>query len=146
MNRFTALAATAALAAGASMSGSAPAFSADLSRGYYVENTVCSEDWVLRRIVRNFDHQVKNVPGLPNVEILEFRNIRYDRHLPEGEVWPVARTYCEAQVQLSDGRSPVVWYFIEEGMGFAGVGHNVEACVAGFDVWNVYDGRCRVAR
>jgi hypothetical protein len=39
-----------------------------------------------------------------------------------------------------------IWYLIEIPMGFAGVGSNVEFCVAGFDRWNVYGGGCRVLR
>ena len=35
---------------------------------------------------------------------------------------------------------------IEEGMGFASIGDNVEFCVSGFDRWMVYNGRCRVLR
>ena len=31
-------------------------------------------------------------------------------------------------------------------MGFASIGDNVEFCVAGFDRWMVYNGRCRVLR
>jgi hypothetical protein len=34
----------------------------------------------------------------------------------------------------------------EEGMGFAGIGHNVELCVYDFDRWYVYNGHLRVLR
>lgn len=146
MNRLAALILSAALAAGASASAITPAASADPSGRYGSDGTVCGETWVLSRISRNFRHQVRNVPGLPDVQILDFRDIHLRRFEPKGETWPVERVYCGATAQLSDGRDRAVWYFIESGMGFAGLGSNVEACVSGFDRWYVYDGRCRVAR
>lgn len=146
MNRLAALATSAAMAAGASLQVTAPASSADLSGGYYVDSSICSEGWVLKRVSDNFRYQVQHVPNLPDVAIVDFRNVQLQRYLGSSETWPVPRTYCEATVTLSDGLSRTAWYFIEEGMGFAGVGSNVEACIDGFDRWNVYDGRCRVAR
>ena len=70
---------------------------------------------------------------------------------------PIARRYCGATVELSDGRRRDIWYLIEERMGFATLldgfhlanetrGSNVEFCVAGFDRWMVYNGACRVLR
>lgn len=59
---------------------------------------------------------------------------------------PIARRYCGATARLSDGRKRYVWYLIENPMGYAGVGNNVEFCVTGFDRWYVYSGRCRVLR
>jgi capsid protein len=146
MLRLAPLALSAALCAASSL-GTAPAASAaDYHGGAVADGTVCGEDWVLARISRNFDHQVRNVPHLPDVEIVEFRGPHMRRFHPAVQESEVERTYCGATVQLSDGHSRAVWYFIEEGMGFAGVGANVEACIDGFDRWNVYDGRCRVAR
>jgi capsid protein len=49
-------------------------------------------------------------------------------------------------VVQSDGADRDIWYLIEEGMGFASIGDNVEFCVSGFDRWYVYNGRCRVLR
>ena len=59
---------------------------------------------------------------------------------------PIGRRYCGATVILSDGHDRDIWYLIEEGMGFASIGDNVEFCVSGFDRWYVYNGRCRVLR
>jgi capsid protein len=101
---------------------------------------------VLGRIQSKFRHQVTHVPNLPNVAIAEFRNIAVNRWQPASENWPIARLYCRADVLLSDGNHRPVWYLVEEGMGLAGTGYNVEFCVDGFDRWNVYNGRCRVLR
>lgn len=146
MSRLAPLALSALLSLVPVLGGTGQARAADYGAAVVHDGSICSEGWVLGRISRNFSHQVKNVPGLPQVQIVDFHGLRLTRHHPVRELWPVARTYCEGTVQLSDGHSRSIWYFIEEGMGFAGVGHNIEACVSGFDRWNVYNGRCRVAQ
>lgn len=104
----------------------------------------CEDPEILSTIVARFRYQVHNVPHLPKVEITDFRKIHQHRYLPWRENWRVARRYCGATAQLSDGRHRTIWYLIEDGMGFAGVGDNVEFCVSGFDRWMVNNGRCRV--
>lgn len=118
---------------------------ADLSH-YSGDPGVCGEAWVLNKISRRFAYQVRNVPHLPNVQITDFRRINERRYLPAEEDWPIGRRYCDARVALSDGRERTIWYLIEEGQGFAGIGDNVEFCVSGFDRWMVYDGACRILR
>jgi hypothetical protein len=81
----------------------------------------------------NVGHQVRHVPNLPQVGIMEFYNIRENRFQPESPRWPIERRYCQANVALTDGVSRDIWYLIEERTGFAGLGANVEFCVAGFD-------------
>ena len=136
----------AALAAGGSVAGSA-ASAADLVVGVYASDPgACADGRVLSRISERFRHQVRNVPNLPDVAILDFSSIGQTRYLPKREKWPVERRYCHARVALSDGNSRSVWYLIEHPMGFAGIGSNVEFCVAGFDRWHVYNGNCRVLR
>ena len=84
---------------------------------------------------------------LPNLRIHQLRGIHEHRYLPYREDdRPIARRYCGATADLSDGRSRTIWYLIEDGMGFAGLGDNVEFCVSGFDRWYVYNGRCRILR
>ena len=146
MSRLAPLALSASLCLGTVSGLSGQAAAADYRAVPAYDDSICSEGWVLGRISRNFSHQVKNVPGLPQVEIVDYYGLRLTRHHPKRELSPVARTYCEGTVRLSDGHDRSIWFFIEDGMGFAGVGHNVEACVSGFDRWNVYNGRCRVAQ
>ena len=146
MTRLASLALSASLSLGSVAGFSGAAMAADYRAAPAYDDSVCSEGWVLNRISRNFRQQVKNVPGLPQVEIVDFHGLHLTRSHPQRELWPVARTYCEGTVRLSDGHDRPIWYFIEGGMGFAGVGHNIEACVSGFDRWNVYNGRCRVAQ
>ena len=100
----------------------------------------------MAKIADRFRYQAFNVHHLPDVRITELRDIHEHRYLPYSEDWPIARRYCGATVDLSDGRSRTIWYLIEDGMGLAGMGDNVEFCVSGFDRWMVYNGRCRVLR
>ncbi len=104
----------------------------------------CGDSRILRKIERRFRHQVRHVPELPDVEIMEFQRIHQHRYLPTAEDRPIARRYCGATVVLSDGSRPYMNYLIEDEMGFASIGDNVEFCVAGFDRWFVYNGRCRL--
>jgi len=145
MNRFAALALSAAILAPAS-AVTQPAFSADMLRAAVSDDSVCSDAWVRRSISSKFRYQVTHVPHLPDVSITDFRDVHLRRYMPASEKWPIARTYCGAKVSLSDGMERSIWYFIEGGMGFAGIGDNVEFCVSGFDRWYVYDGACRVAQ
>ena len=140
----------AALACATAPFSAAPglAYAADLPA--YVDeggSGVCADPWVLSRITDRFRHQVRHVPHLPDVAIIDFRRIRERRYLPAlGEKRPIARLYCGATVALSDGRERSIWYLVESGQGFASIGDNVEFCVSGFDRWMVYNGHCRVLR
>jgi capsid protein len=143
MTRFASI----VLAAMISLGGAAvaPALAADLEI-YDSDPGACGETWVLGKITSRFRHQVQNVPNLPDVAIADFQNIHERRYLPAREDRPIGRRYCGATVILSDGHDRAIWYLIEEGMGFASIGDNVEFCVSGFDRWMVYNGRCRVLR
>jgi len=106
----------------------------------------CADPSVLGRIQARFGYQVRHVPNLPDVRIDGFRKVHQHRYLPARDNRPIARRYCGATAALSNGRDRYVWYLIENPMGFAGHGSNVEFCVTGFDRWYVYSGRCRVLR
>lgn len=131
------------IAAFVALSGTAKA--ADMVRDY-VNPGVCAEQRFLGKITHRFRHQVTHVPNLPDVDIVAFHDIHQHRYEGSSEKWPIGRRYCGATVALSDGESRPIWYLIEEGMGFASLGDNVEFCVSGFDRWYVYNGRCRVLR
>lgn len=146
MKRLAPLAIAALIAGGSAFAGGGKAVAADLARTYTEYSGICSQSWVLRAITHRFRHQVTHVPNLPNVGIANFYGIYEQRYLPSDEDHPIGRTYCGATVALSDGYNRDIWYLIEEGQGFAGVGDNVEFCVAGFDRWYVYNGACRVLR
>ena len=108
------------------------------------DSGACSDTRVLAKISHRFRHQVRNVPGLPNVEIVNYARLGQSRYKPSDDRHPIARRYCRGSVDLSDGRRRSMWYLIESRMGFVGIGSNVEFCISGFDRWHVYGGRCRV--
>lgn len=59
---------------------------------------------------------------------------------------PILRRYCKGRAHLENGHYRTIHYLIEDPMGLAGVGWNVEFCLSGHDRWRVYDGNCRVLR
>jgi hypothetical protein len=120
---------------------------ADMVVGVYASDPgVCGESRVLNRISRRFDYQVRHVPNLPQVAILDFNRIGETRFEPARKKSPIERRYCHAKVALSGGYERSVWYLIENPMGFASIGSNVEFCVEGFDPWHVYNSHCRVLK
>ncbi|MBI1620293.1 hypothetical protein [Aquamicrobium zhengzhouense] len=127
--------------------GSVSASAADMVAVHYSDPGICAQSAVLNRITNRFSYQVRHVPNLPQVSIVDFHGIGETRYLPQiKNVRPIDRRYCYAKAQLSNGLTHDVWYLIEKPMGFAGVGSNVEFCVSGFDRWHVYGGRCRTVR
>ena len=124
----------------------ATAQAADYLGVYAGQDTICGHQSVRGAIRRGFRHQVTHVPRLPNVDIVDFYGARLTRYEPATYNSPIERRYCQATARLSDGEDRSIWYLIEYGQGFAGIGDNVEFCVAGFDRWNVYNAHCRVLR
>jgi hypothetical protein len=119
---------------------------ADFIGIYGAEDPICGHGSVRGAIQRGFRHQVTHVPHLPNVGIVDFYNARLTRYEPAVPNSPVERRYCHATARLMDGQDRQIWYLIEYGRGFVGIGDNVEFCVQGFDRWNVYNAACRVLR
>lgn len=107
--------------------------------------SACDEPAILSKIMRRFHHQTHEVHHDPMV-IEAYSKVHQHRFYPADAKHQIARRYCGATAHLSNGSRHYVWYFIETEAGFAGIGDNVEFCVTGFDRWNVYNSRCRVAR
>lgn len=145
MARLLALAAGLAVSLFAMMQP-AEVWAADLVGVYGGEDAICNHGSVRGTIRSRFRHQVTHVPHLPQVDIVDFYGARLTRYEPATPTSPIERRYCQATARLSDGQDKPIWYLIEYGQGFAGIGDNVEFCVSGFDRWHVYDGNCRVLR
>ena len=47
---------------------------------------------------------------------------------------------------MTNGDIRPVYYAVEHGAGFAGIGRYVDFCVLGLDPWHVHDGSCRTVR
>lgn len=124
----------------------AVAFEAIDNSGLFWDKQVpaCDNQSVLDRIRAKFSYQVHNVPHLPDVAIVGFRNIRQRHYLPGMDISNTARRYCGATADLSNGKARTVYYMIVDEMGFASLGDGVQFCVQGFDRWRVYNGNCRL--
>ncbi|KPB02426.1 hypothetical protein [Ahrensia marina] len=121
-----------------------PAAAADM---VYLETQSgdCSDTKVLNTIASRFQIQAREVHHNPDLQISDLNNTYETRFEPEGKS-PFARRYCKGQAYMSDGQSRSVWYLLEYGAGFAGIGKNVEFCISGLDRWNVYGAQCNVLR
>lgn len=116
-----------------------PAFAA----GPNGEVARCGDANVLQQIDKRFDraHLHKH-----KIAIETITRVHQHRLVSAKPRSPIARRYCGAVAHMSDGRRRTLWYLIEDGMGLAGMGDNVEFCVSGLDRMKAYDGRCRVLR
>jgi hypothetical protein len=65
---------------------------------------------------------------------------------PFAEPGLVQRDYCLADSVMTSGSMHAIYYTIEHGLGFAGIGRYVDFCVLGLDPWHVHDGGCRTVR
>ncbi|WP_274426804.1 hypothetical protein [Chelativorans sp. YIM 93263] len=147
MARIQAFAAALAIALSTVPMHSEQAQAADfIAKKVVPQDGICAHKSVRGAIRSRFRHQVTHVPHLPNVDIVDFYGARLTRYEPATPNSPIERRYCAATALLSSGDNRPIWYLIEYGQGFAGIGDNVEFCVSGFDRWNVYDAACRVLR
>lgn len=72
-------------------------------------------------------------------------NARPSGH-PYYEPGIIKRDYCVADSVMTNGATYPVYYTVEHGAGFAGLGTYVDFCVLGLDPWHVHDGFCRTVR
>ena len=77
--------------------------------------------------------------------ISEIGNPRPSGH-PYAEPGLVKRDYCVADSVMTDGTAWPVYYVVEHGLGFAGIGSDIDFCVPGLDPWHIHDGDCRTVR
>ena len=111
------------------------------------ESRACDDQHVLEWIADRFMTQAFNVHHDQDLFIRHIYGIQERRYEPfDGDYHPIARRYCGATAEMSDGRQRAMWYLIEDGMGLAGMGDNVEFCISGLDRWLVYNGSCRILR
>jgi hypothetical protein len=103
----------------------------------------CDNAGILKTIDSRFDHAFLNKDTIAIESISKVHQHRLEEATDRA---PIARRYCGAVATMSDGRERTMWYLIEDGMGLAGIGDNVEFCVSGIDQMKAYDGRCRVLK
>lgn len=113
----------------------------------YSENAgLCSNQSILKRVTAGFSYQNRHIAALPRNNINAVSNIVLKRYEPAKHKPQITRTYCQATAHLNNNEQRQVYYMIEDGQGFASIGRNVEFCVEGYDIWHVYDAKCRVLK
>ena len=111
---------------------------------YFKKFPVCHEGKVLKKITKLFN-KAEHMTWHRGIEMITISQ-------PHGHGrfgFPDSafnRRYCHAYAHLSNGRRHKVYYLIEEGMGLAGTGWNVEFCIPRYDPWRIYDAYCRTVR
>ena len=106
--------------------------------------SACADAGALNRIVDRFAWAERTLWQRGFV-IETISNPRPSGH-PFAEPGLVLRDYCVAESVMTNGLVHLVYYTIEHGLGFAGVGRYVDFCVVGLDPWHVHDGDCRTVR
>ncbi|MCY6380102.1 hypothetical protein [Hoeflea prorocentri] len=105
----------------------------------------CDSPSVFRTISHRFRIADRNVIQR-DLAIVDYLDVYERNYEPATEMHRIARRYCQGKVAMSDGHTRSIWYLIEKGQGFAGVGDNVEFCIDGLDPWHVYGAYCRSVR
>lgn len=108
-------------------------------------NAQCDSPAVLRAISHRFSIADRNVLKR-GLAIEDYFNIHQNRYVPAGQSSMIDRRFCHGKVAMNDGQSREIWYMIEAGQGFAGVGGNVEYCISGLDPWRINGAYCRSVR
>ena len=106
--------------------------------------SACDDSGTLNRIVRRFGW-AERTQWNRGFEIQSIDNPRPSGHR-FAEPGLVVRDYCVADSVMTNGSFYPVYYTIEHGLGFVGIGRYVDFCVPGLDPWQVHDGDCRTVR
>lgn len=108
---------------------------------------ICAHQHSLSRVTYNFYHNVRHVPEMPLIRIKAYSDVTAIRDEPAVGPYNINRYYCSAVAHMDDGSNYPVWYLVETGQGFAGIGGiNVDYCFEPFDRWRVHDNSCRTVR
>jgi hypothetical protein len=105
----------------------------------------CDSPAVLGFITSNFDYKANHYLKT-DIAIAEIRDMHQKRVESRDETHLVQREYCRATATTTDGERRALWYLIERGWGFAGIGSNIEFCLSGLDPWYVYGAQCASLR
>lgn len=111
----------------------------------YAGTSECTDGGVLSFIDSRFDTKASRYLQA-NLDIVGFDQVSNTRVDYRDETHPIQRVYCHAKVDMNDGRRRDLWYMIESGMGFAGLGERVRFCISGLDPWYVDGRQCRSVR
>jgi hypothetical protein len=105
----------------------------------------CAEPGVLSFIDHRFDYKARRYLQA-DLDIVGINTVTNTRYAPRDEMHPIERVYCHAKVEMNDGHRRDLWYMIEGGMGYAGLGDRVRFCISGLDPWYADGRQCRSVR
>ncbi len=110
-------------------------------------DAACDNPAVLRAITHRFTINDRNVLQR-GLAIDDYYDIFEDKFVAASEAAGtlIDRRFCRGKVVMNDGRTRTIWYMIELGQGYAGVGANVDYCISGLDPWHIYGAHCRSVR
>jgi hypothetical protein len=104
----------------------------------------CTSGNALARIKHSFA-KADRVQWHRGFVISQIGNPRPSGH-PYAEPGLVKRDYCMADSVMTDGTAWPVYYVVEHGLGFVGLGSDIDFCLPGLDPWHIHDGDCRTVR
>ena len=112
--------------------------------GYFYSLPSCDAPRVHARIVSRFNRADATLwyKGIRMSSIGRAYEKNYNIY-PSSQI---NRRYCRGKAAMANGRYRNVYFLIEEKMGLAGIGWEVEYCLRGSDYWHAYGGSCRVLR
>ncbi len=126
------------------LAGAAGPLAPSATAGIFGSLPECSSHQVIAKVVRRFN-KADNRTWRRGIH-LDFISGATERAVNPWPTSSINRRYCRASATLSDGRRVPVHYVVEQRVGFAGTGWNVEFCIGEADRWRVYGGDCRVLR
>lgn len=104
----------------------------------------CHNPAVIKQIIKRFNWAEDNT-WQRGIRLQAVERIRQRGRAGSG-VSAIQHRHCRGHALLNNGRHPTIYFLIEEGMGFAGNGFNVEFCVSSLDRWNEDNQHCRTLR
>jgi len=96
---------------------------------------------IQKRFVWNDRHVLKRGLAIESIDRAHRNRSRYGT-----EYWSIPRLYCHGTAHMNDGHKRQIWWLIEGGQGFVGLGDNLEYCVSGLDPLKVHGAWCRSVR
>ena len=104
---------------------------------------VCEDLSVLQRIASRFQEADREYWS-SGLQIIAYEKVRETGYRANGLDF-IPKRYCNAGVQMSDGRTRRVRYSIGENLGIIGWGWGVDWCIVGLDRKLAFGGGCRTA-
>ena len=104
---------------------------------------VCEDSSVLQSIASRFQEADREYWN-SGLQIIAYENVRETGYRSNGLDF-IPKRYCNAAVQMSDGRTRLVRYAVGENLGVIGWGWGVEWCIIGLDRNLTFGGGCRTA-